>query len=322
MYQQLTQDKRYTLMSLMKAGYKQKEICRVLNCHRSTIYRELKRNTLGFRYSALTAEKESKARRANNRPLGRLTSEIKSTIKYYLNLKWSPEQIVGYCRKQGIDMVSHETIYLYLYRLAKKGGILHKNLRRKVRFRRNRSLIRPRRRLQENKPMIETRPEEVELKERIGDWEGDLIVGAHQTGNLVTLVDRHTKFTLIGFAKSKKSKVVTREIARLFRQVPKEWRKTLTLDNGPEFSQYKNIRKRCSIDVFYANPYCSWERGLNENTNGLIRQYFPKRSSFKKITKEDILEVQLALNSRPRKILNFNSPLDMFPKLQNVALES
>jgi len=125
-------------------------------------------------------------------------------------------------------------------------------------------------------------------------------------------VDRKTKFTLIGFVKSKKSKVVTREIVRLFKQVPKEFRKTLTLDNGPEFAQHKNLRRRCSLDVFYANPYCSWERGLNENTNGLIRQYFPKRSKFDKITKEDVLMVQNALNTRPRKTLGFISPMELF----------
>jgi len=312
MYQQLTREKRYTLMSLMKAGYKQKDICSVLGCNRSTIYRELKRNSTDRGYSAIQATNLAQSRRADNRPPKKLTEAITQLIECYVLQKWSPEQIAGFCKKHRLDMVSHETIYLYLYRLAKQGKKLHKNLRRRVRARKDRGLIRPRMRLQDNRPMIADRPEEVELKQRVGDWEGDLIVGAYQTGNLVTLVDRKTKFTLIGFVKSKKSKVVTREIVRLFKQVPKEFRKTLTLDNGPEFAQHKNLRRRCSLDVFYANPYCSWERGLNENTNGLIRQYFPKRSKFDKITKEDVLMVQNALNTRPRKTLGFISPMELF----------
>ena len=312
MYQQLTKERRYTLMSLIKAGLKQQDICRILGCHRSTIYRELKRNKSGTRYSALKAQKLRDERRVNNRPPAKLTDEIKSLIDYYLKKKWSPEQITGYCRKAGVSMVSHETIYQYIYSLVPKGIKLHHHLRRKVRYRRKRSLARPKRRLQDSRPMIEERPEEVDQKLRLGDWEGDLIVGAHSTGYLVTLVERKSKYTLIGFVKSRVSKVVTREIVKLFKQVPAEFKKTLTLDNGAEFSQFKNLRRRCGLDVFYANPYCSWERGLNENTNGLIRQYFPKRSKFNKITKEDILTVQTALNQRPRKTLGYDCPSNLF----------
>ena len=287
MYQQLTKERRYTLLSLMKAGYKQKDICRVIGCHRSTIYRELKRNTVGKRYSAIKAENLKTNRRADNRPPGRLSDEIKERIKFYLKLKWSPEQIFGYCQKEGLEMVSHETIYKYIYSQPRSLK-LYKELRRRVRKRKKRSSLRPRRQVYDSKPKIKDRPAEVDEKQRIGDWEGDLIVGAHQTGYLVTLVERKTKYTLIGYVKRNNSKAVTREIVKLFKTIPSDQRKTLTLDNGPEFAQHKNIRKRSLLDVFYANPYCSWERGLNENTNGLIRQYFPKRSKFDHITKEDI----------------------------------
>ena len=217
-YKQLTQDQRYTLYNLRKIGFTQKKIASILGCHRSTIYREIKRNGLGD-YRPLRAHNMYLERKANNRPPSKRTPEMEAFIRDHLEKKWSPEQIKGHCKRNGIDMVSHESIYQFIYHRTYKGEFLHYFLRRKVRKRKDRKSLKPRRSLTENRPMIADRPDEVDQKSRMGDWEGDLIVGFKGSGFILTLVERVSKYTLIGFCKSRESKVVTREIVRLFKQV-------------------------------------------------------------------------------------------------------
>jgi IS30 family transposase len=206
--------------------------------------------------------------------------------------------------------VCKETIYKHVYADAKAGGTLWAHLpraRRKRRRRCPRQEGRGRGRIP-NQRMIDTRPAEVETRATVGHWEGDLINGAHETGNLVTLVERNTRFSLVGRTDSKEAEAVTRAICALFLPLPQASRLGLTLDNGKEFARHEEMARTTGMDVFFARPYHSWERGTNENTNGLIRRLHPKKSSFAGIGKAELKRIDTYLNDRPRKCLGWMTP--------------
>jgi len=206
--------------------------------------------------------------------------------------------------------VCKETIYKHVYADAKAGGTLWENLpraRRKRHRRCPRQEGRGRGRIP-NQRMIDTRPVEVETRASVGHWEGDLINGAHETGNLVTLVERKTRFSLIGRTDSKEAEEVTEEVCALFAPLPQAARLGLTLDNGKEFARHEEMARTTGMDVFFAKPYHSWERGTNENTNGLIRRLYPKKSSFAGIGKQELKRIDMYLNDRPRKCLGWMTP--------------
>ncbi len=315
----LTHDDRIRLASLKRAGLKQKEIAKQLNKNPSTICRELSRNvTLNKSgYNVWIAQENTDQRRflANQhfRKIER-NSWLKKHIKKKLILDWSPEQIAGRLkREEGKTVICHETIYQYIYDTGKE---LTKCLRyKKSKYRRRhgtkkredeRELTRKRR--------IDQRPDVINGRKRIGDWEGDTVHGKDNSGAIATHVDRKSGYFLGG--KLKQNNGDTFKIATLksFEKVPKKKRLSCTYDNGPETSEFELIEQQLKMTIFFAWPYHSWERGTNENANGLLRQYFPKGTRFDTVTQRDVDRAGKLLNNRPRKRLKYLTPYEVFIK--------
>jgi len=309
-YFHFTTEQRYKIEALLKAGHKPGFIANELKVHRSSIYREIKRNKKNrATYRAVVANEiaqERKERFSLNRKL--TPSIIKFLDQKLSKLQWSPEQIHGYCKQHNIPMVSHERIYQYIYQDKQNGGILYKNLRIASKPYRKRYGKYDRRGKIPGRISIDQRPDEVNKKTRFGDWEADTIIGKNHKGAILTLVERKSKFTLMANINGKKAAVLRKEMINLLAPF-KPFVHTITSDNGSEFSEHQRIADKLEAGFFFAHPYSSWERGLNENTNGLIRQYIPKKSSLDKINPEDIIMIMNKLNNRPRKSLGFQTPL-------------
>jgi IS30 family transposase len=317
-YTQLTRGQRYQIKALKKAGHNQTEIATNLGCHKSTISRELKRNCglKGYRpYQAdeLAYDRQCAAYRA------RIAWETWQQVERLLRLEWSPEQIAGSLKREKQPTVSHESIYLYVYAEKRRGGTLHRHLRsQKKQRKRYGGYIR--RGQIPNRTSIDKRPKIVASKGRFGDWEIDTIVGAHHKGGILSAVERKSKLTRLrklatkGAAEMKDNTIAV--LAPLAAKVH-----TITVDNGKEFCDHELIAVGLQARVYFAHPYASWERGLNENTNGLVRQYFPKKYDFAMITDKELQRVEDLLNNRPRKTLGYRTPNEVFFK-QRVALPS
>jgi len=301
-YQQITQEERYQIYALKKEGLSQTAIAKNLSRDKGTISRELKRNKGLKGYRPKQADEMAKEREKKKPKKRRLNEQIIDYIKEKIKLYWSPEQISGRMVLEGYNAISHETIYQYLLRDKKSGGELYKYLRHKNKPYRKSYGSSDKRGEIANKRSIEERPSIVEENNRIGDWEIDLIIGKNHKQALVTVVDRKSKFTLIQKISSKKSEEVKAALISMMESV-KGNILTITSDNGKEFSKHEEVAKALNADFYFCHPYSSWERGLNENTNGLIRQFFPKGSEFISITDEQVLAVQNNLNFRPRKTL-------------------
>jgi IS30 family transposase len=275
----------------------------------SSISRELLRNRgqKGYRPKQAHWKATEKARRPGPR---RFTEAVRLDAEARLKEGWTPEIIGERARLEGRAWVCKETIYKHLYADAKAGGTLWKSLPRAHRKRRRRCPRqdgRGRGRIP-NQHMIDTRPADVETRVSVGHWEGDLVNGAVATGNLATLVERSTRYTLIERTDSKEAEEVTAAICHSFRALPASVRQSLTLDNGKEFAQHEQIARVTGMDVFFARPYHAWERGTNENTNGLIRRLYPKKSSFAGIGQAELKRIDTFLNDRPRKCLGWLTP--------------
>jgi len=242
-----------------------------------------------------------------------MTSKIKTYIKKHLKKEWSPEQIAGRMKMDIKIFVCHETIYRYIYYNKSRGGRLYTYLRHKNKKYHNRSNTYQRRGIIIDRVSIDKRPKIVEKKSRIGDFEIDTVIGRHHVGALVTIVDRKSKFTLINKVSSKRAEEVTQVLIKMLLPL-KPITKTITSDNGKEFAYHKEVSEALDTDFYFAHPYSSWERGLNEHTNGLIRQYLPKKTDFTQVSKEEIITIQDKLNHRPRKILNYRTPYEVFFK--------
>ena len=241
--------------------------------------------------------------------------ETISIINDKLELQWSPEQISGWMKKQGYtNTVSYETIYQYVWKNKKRKGSLYKNLRHHGKKYNKRSKGKAGRGCIPDRIGIEERPDEVEQKIRLGDWEADTVVGTKHSGCIVSLVDRASKVTKLKLVNRRTALEVTEAIIESLDPI-KEFVLTLTADNGKEFAAHKEVSKALGADFYFARPYHSWERGLNEHTNGLIRQYLPKKKRFDEISPEDLMRIEDLLNNRPRKILNFSTPLEVFNRL-------
>ena len=226
--------------------------------------------------------------------------------------RWSPEQISGYLKVNKLPGISHESLYQRIYADKRAGGTLHTALRcQKARKKRHGS--RERRGTIPNQVSIELRPAIVDQRKRYGDWEGDLVIGAGQQQALVTLNERKSRYTLIGKVDRKTAQSVSDTMIALLMPFA-DCVHTLTTDNGKEFAQHERIAHSIDAQFFFAHPYCSWERGANENMNGLIRQFFPKKMAFDTITARDVAFVMNSLNHRPRKCLNFKTPHEVFMK--------
>jgi len=308
-YQQLTLEQRYGIYSLFKTGHNQTEIATVIGVHKSTISRELCRNhgERGYRYKQ--AHCKAVDRRKDKVPL-RIDRKTWAMIEALICEDWSPEQISGWMKLEMNISVSHEWIYQHILQDKQSGGNLYRRLRcrkkKKKRYGSNdrRGEIR-------NKVSIEERPAIVETKERIGDWEADTIIGKRHQQALVSLTERKSRFSLIYKVEQKTSNQVTEAISKLLFPI-KNNVQTVTSDNGKEFAGHEVLAKKLDANFYFAHPYSSFERGLNENTNGLIRQYFPKGRDFTTITNEEIIRAIKKLNNRPRKCLGFKTPNQVF----------
>jgi IS30 family transposase len=295
----------------------QKQIAKKLEVSPATISRELKRNTglKGYRYKQ-AHDKATVRRIKASGAAKRMTPEVLELIMQMLNSKWSPEQISGRLKLDSI-FISHESIYRYIWQDKKNGGSLYKGLRRSGKKYNRRNSGKAGRGCIPNRIDIKERPSSVELKEAIGDWEGDTIIGAKHKGAIVSMVDRKSKFTKLRLSANKTAELVTIQVEKCFRLLPAKAKNTLTLDNGKEFSLHGIITKNIGIKCYFATPYHSWERGLNEHTNGLVRQYFPKSCDFAKLTNQEVQYVEDQLNNRPRKVLGFKTPREVFYGLQH-----
>jgi len=314
MYTQLTQEQRYQIHALLKMEHSRTEIADTLGVHKSTISRELQRNRGKRGYRPKQAHHFVLQRRKKARK--RITVDIWALVEEKLRQDWSPEQIVGRFQEEGIA-ISHEHIYQYIYADKRVGGDLWKHLRCQKK-RRKRTGDYDRRGKIPNRKSIEERPEVVEQRTRLGDWEVDLMLGKDHQGVLVTLTERKSRFTLLRRVASKQAKLVSQAIVELL-----QWVSTLesiTADNGKEFAAHQHISQTLSVEFYFAHPYSSWERGTNENTNGLSRQYLPKERSLKNVSFQDEIMIMDRLNLRPRKCLDFRTPFEVFFDHQPVAL--
>lgn len=311
-YKHISFVQRCKISVLYKAGYLQKDIANELGISPSTISRELRRNR---RWNGVYCPEQAtsfyKTRRQDSRKSKKFTPNVIEQVKEKLLLEWSPEQISGYGKRHGLFEISHERIYQYILADKKTGGTLYQHLRCGKKRYRKRYGSPKRTHTIKNRIFIDDRPEEVNQKSRIGDWEIDTIIGKSHQDAIVTIVERLSKKTIIGRVTTKKAHDVAKEIVSLLSPI-KSHVLTITSDNGTEFAQHEWIAKNLEASIFFAHPYHSWERGLNENTNGLIRQYIPKGSSFADLTPERINEVETLLNSRPRKSLNYATPDEIF----------
>ena len=306
-YQQLTYEQRCQISALKKTGFSQKQIAEAIGVHQSTISRELKRNTGCRGYRHKQAQQLSLARRQATYSALKMTVAMTALIESKLRLEWSPEQISGWLRTEKQLSISHETIYLHIWADKKAGGTLYQHLRRQGKKYDKRRNGKSTRGHIKNRRCIDDRPDIVDKKSRVGDWEIDTVIGKGHSGALVTIVERVTLKTLSVRINSKKASDVTRATIKLLKPY-KDLVHSITADNGKEFSGHEKIAKALEADVFFAHPYSSWERGLNENTNGLLRQYFPKDTDFRKILSIDVTKAVQRLNTRPRKTLGFKTP--------------
>ena len=302
-YRQLTRIQRYQIYALLKTGQNQATVAKVLNVHRSTISRELRRNKGQCGYRPAQADSIAIKRHYKHRP--KITLEDWTIVESKLREDLSPEQISNWVKEHNNIEISHEWIYQYVWQDKRCNGMLYKHLRRRKKYRK-RSGNRDNRGKIPNRVSIEERPEIVERRERIGDWEADTIIGKGKKGAIVTLVDRKSRYLRMGLVSRRTKKAVTEMIISLLAGFPVH---TITCDNGKEFAGHEDIAKALGASIYFAHPYASWERGTNENTNGLIRQYIPKDTKFSELTHEDIAFVDNRLNTRPRKCLSFNPPV-------------
>ncbi len=310
-YSQITEDERYLIHGLRKTGLRLAAIARAVGRHRSTICREFRRNgRRSFGYEPHHAECQARTRRSWSRRNRRVRPRDWSRIVQYLRADWSPEQIAGRLRCLGQLRICHATIYNYIWQDRAAGGALCRLLRcagrRRARYgsrtqRARRILGRP----------IGDRPASIERRQRVGHWEVDTIAGSGDRAAALTLVERKTGFVLIGALRSKTAAEFAQRAVRLIRAQGAKVR-TITADNGSEMVGYRRIERLTGARFYCANPYHAWERGTNENTNGLIRQYLPKGQSLGGLTQRDCAGIAQRLNARPRKRLGYRTPEECY----------
>lgn len=316
-YKHITSEERDKLSVLLQAGMDQEEIAMLLNKDPSSISREMRRNSdpCTGKYHAKIAKKKTAFRRfeaKQDQYKIQNNKKLKKFILVKLKRFWSPEQIAGRVnRRRKKTIVSKDTIYQYIYRVKPR---LTKYLRfKKDKYRRRRGTkIREKQREEVKKRRINTRPKIVEKRKRVGDWEGDTIIGKGRTSAILTHVERKSGYLLADKVKNRTSREILDKVVERFENIPKSKKVTETYDNGVEFSSYEEIERETNITIYFAMPYHSWERGTNENTNGLLRQFFPKGMRFDTITQKEVDMAVSLLNNRPRKRLNYLTPKEVF----------
>jgi IS30 family transposase len=309
---QLTLAQRYKISAYLQAGISKSRIAMFINVHRSTVYREVQRNSNNGTYhpEAAQCKDRERKRQAKSR---KISEQAWSLVEKLLRLDYSPEQISGFFDRTGVYSISHEWIYQYVLQDKASGGDLWRHLRWSHKKRRKRYGKQDRRGVIPDRVSIDQRPSVVDRKSRIGDWEIDTAIGKKHKGVLIVAVERKSKQTVIEWSPRKKADLVSNAVIKMLKPY-RDRVKTITVDNGKEFSYHKQIAAALEAKVYFAHPYSAWERGLNENTIGLIRQYFPKNMSFESIDPKQIEFVQNRLNIRPRKTLNYRSPNEVFFK--------
>lgn len=313
-YKHLTYEQRCQIGILLKSNFSQKDIAEKIGISGSQVSRELKRNgnQNGVYNVKIAHIRSRKRKRLSAMNPKKVKGRIEEYIRDKLKLGWSPTQVAGRLWRDYKQKLSDSAIYDFITSDRKRGGKLYLNLRRKGRKKRDYNRKKASKSLIPDRVDIAQRPAIVESKSRIGDWEGDTVVGkGHQSG-LITLVERVSKITLIVRIDNFKAHNVADKIITALRDLGHKVL-TITFDNGLEFSAHSKIVEHLPhIKIFFAKPYKSWQRGLNEHTNGLIRQYFPKGTDFSKISDLDVLRIQIKLNNRPRSVLNFKTPEEVF----------
>lgn len=318
-FQHLTAGERAVIEHLHRNGESQREIGRQMGRSSSTISRELRRGRPTERcgYLAERAQERACSRRAAANGL-RARMRGRETLRHVragLKLRWSPELIAGRLERLGSEVrVCAMTIYRFLKRDREEGGKLHLGLPRRGKGRRPNG-SKARRRPKPGRRRIEDRPAGASNRTRHGHWEGDTVEGAGKSGYIVTLVDRKSRFTLLGRAKSKSQDVVGKVVTQLLKRMAKALRRTLTLDNGTEFNGFESIEAATGVAVFFADPYSSWQRGTNEQTNGVLRYFVPKGTSFSTISSKRLARIESMLNNRPRKCLGYRTPAEVIPEV-------
>ena len=310
-YHQLTEYERYQIYALKKAGHSQKEIAELLGRSPSTISRELRHNK-GLRgYRPKQAQRLSDARRKGAYKARKVTHDIRNAIEALIRQELSPQQVVSYLARHKSLSLHHETVYQLIYTDKANGGDLYTHLRVASKPYRKRYGSYDRRGKIKNRVSIDERPAVVDRGTRIGDWEGDTVIGKGRNSALLTMVERKTLYTVIIRLTGKRADLLAAAAVQGMRHL-KDRVNTITLDNGLEFAGHEAIAKGLEADIYFAHPYASWERGINENANGLIRQYFPKGTDFNTVSEAEIEYVTNRLNNRPRATRGHRSPNELF----------
>ena len=312
-YRQLAQDERYVMARMMHQGYSHRAIAKVLDRSVSTISREKRRNLTEHdgRYRAEKAQQYAMARRSRSRKQGQYSQQEWETVASLVVRKWSPEQIAGRARSMRKACMSKETIYRYIRRERRAGGQTWRHLRIVSKYGRKRRGSPATRGRLVGKRHISERPKAVELRVRMGHWEGDTVMGSDMRHCVLTLVERVSGYVIIKKLTARTKEQAAAALKQAIDEVKRKVR-TITLDNGTEFHDYDKVEAECAVKFYFATPYHSWERGTNENTNGLIRQYLPKGVSMEHITQEDCDRIAAKLNRRPRKRYNWHTPEELY----------
>ena len=310
-YHQLTSGERYMLHALRMQGCSNAEIARQLGRHRSTIGRELKRNRRIGRYRPDEADEMTIGRRRKSRRRWQFADWQLQMAIGLLRLQWSPKQVSGWLKRHRILKISHQTLYRYIWYDQWLGGDLYLQLRHGTKKQRKRYRGRDSRGVMPGKRHISERPISANNRSRFGHWELDTVIGSRDQHCIVTLVERKSRYTIIGKLKRRTTQATNRRLIQLITREKRSFR-SITSDNGTEFHQYRDVEEATGVPFYFCTPYHSWERGLSENTNGLIRQYLPKRKSMAEITQRDCDAIARKLNKRPREILGFKSPEEYY----------
>lgn len=306
-YKQLASEQRYQIYGLKQAGLNQTQIAKNIGVDKSTISREFRRNKgqRGWRPKQAQSLRDERKQACINGK--QFSSDEWGEVERLIREDLSPEQAADRLELEGQLRISHETIYQHVYTDKRAGGNLCQHLRSQKPRRKRYASGQERRGVIKNRVSIDERPEIVDQKTRIGDWEGDTVIGKNHKGGLVTLAERKSRYVLAGHIRSKHADGVKAVITRLL--IPhKDKCHTITFDNGKEFAEHESIAAELQASIYFAHPYSSWERGLNENSNGLLRQYFPKGTDLTNVTDEQVQYAVERLNHRPRKVLGGRSP--------------
>jgi len=309
-YAQITTEERYIIAHLKRKGSSKAEIARQVGRHRSTISREVKRNSNSRGvYRSSKASEKANGRRSRTRKKPQFSKEDYSIIEELLRKKWSPEQISNYLRIEGRMLISYETIYRHLWRDKRLGGELYKHLRHAMKRRRKRYGSHDSRGVMAGKRPLEQRPRSAENRSRKGHYEMDTVMGRGSKHCIMTIVDRKTGYLHIRKLRRRATEEVNAELLKIIEKGSPLF-KTLTADNGTEFHQFRQVEEATGVLFYFAKPYHSWERGSNENANGLIRQYLPKTEPMTKLTQVECDKIATELNERPRKRHGYKTPME------------